>query len=299
MRLTGLHLLLTYRCNLSCDHCFVWGGPRQTATMTLRDVRLILDQAVALGGIEWVHFEGGEPFLFEDTLLAGVMESDRRGFQTGIVTNGFWATDDEAALARLQPFAGHLKRLSISTDAMHWRQDYSRRADSAAAAAGRLGIAVSPLNVVRPIVPAAQDRAGRPIAAEPSIMYRGRAARALAPITEQKAWDRFTTCPHEDLRDPKRVHLDPLGYLHVCQGIAIGNVWKTPLADIARSYGADQHPIAGPLANGGPAGLARRYGIELAPTSVDACHLCYEARLALRAQFPGILAPDAMYGGKQ
>ena len=28
MNLTGLHLLLTYRCNYDCDHCFVWSGPQ-------------------------------------------------------------------------------------------------------------------------------------------------------------------------------------------------------------------------------------------------------------------------------
>jgi hypothetical protein len=28
----------------------------------------------------------------------------------------------------------------------------------------------------------------------------------------------------------------------------------------------------------------------------DACHLCYQARCALRARFPEILTPDQMYG---
>ena len=39
MELTGLHLLLTYQCNLECDHCFVWGSPWQSGTMTLQNVR--------------------------------------------------------------------------------------------------------------------------------------------------------------------------------------------------------------------------------------------------------------------
>jgi hypothetical protein len=29
---------------------------------------------------------------------------------------------------------------------------------------------------------------------------------------------------------------------------------------------------------------------------VDACHLCYTARAALREQFPAELTPDQMYG---
>ena len=44
MELTGLHLLLTYRCTYECDHCFAWGSPRQEGTMTLGIVRNILQQ---------------------------------------------------------------------------------------------------------------------------------------------------------------------------------------------------------------------------------------------------------------
>jgi len=29
MKLSSLHVLLTYQCNYECDHCFVWGSPRQ------------------------------------------------------------------------------------------------------------------------------------------------------------------------------------------------------------------------------------------------------------------------------
>ncbi|MFQ6004291.1 MAG: hypothetical protein ACE5OQ_02215, partial [Woeseia sp.] len=36
--LSGLHLLLTYACNYQCDHCFVWGGPWQSGTMTLATI---------------------------------------------------------------------------------------------------------------------------------------------------------------------------------------------------------------------------------------------------------------------
>ncbi len=38
MKLTGLHLLLTYECNLECDHCFVWGSPWKSDTMTLESI---------------------------------------------------------------------------------------------------------------------------------------------------------------------------------------------------------------------------------------------------------------------
>ena len=38
MKLSGLHLLLTYQCTFECDHCFVWGSPWQTGTLTLEQI---------------------------------------------------------------------------------------------------------------------------------------------------------------------------------------------------------------------------------------------------------------------
>ena len=57
MKLTGLHLLITYQCTFECDHCFVWGSPWQSGTMTLADIRNILQQAQTLDSVEWIYFE--------------------------------------------------------------------------------------------------------------------------------------------------------------------------------------------------------------------------------------------------
>ena len=38
MKLTGLHLLLTYQCTFECDHCFVFGSPAQTGVMTIAQI---------------------------------------------------------------------------------------------------------------------------------------------------------------------------------------------------------------------------------------------------------------------
>jgi len=50
------------------------------------------------------------------------------------------------------------------------------------------------------------------------------------------------------------------------------------------------------LLAGGPAELARRYGIPRDERYADACHLCDRTRHALRACFPQVLAPDQMHG---
>ena len=76
----------------------------------------------------------------------------------------------------------------------------------------------------------------------------------------------------------------------------MGNVWQQPLGEILASYEPDTHPIIGPLANGGPVSLVLRYDLLHEDSYVDACHLCYTARDALRSRFPEFLAPPTVYG---
>ena len=295
MTLTGLHLLLTYQCNLECDHCFVWGSPWQTGTMTLRGIRDILGQAKDLGTIDWIYFEGGEPFLYYSLLLRGARLTRRMGFRVGIVSNGFWATEVDDAVECLRPFRGIVDDLSVSSDLFHWTAAQGRLAENAREAARRIGIPVGVIRIAQPEERAPPSEGQLP-AGESAVMFRGRAAEKLVAKTGRRSWTTFTSCPHENLEDPGRVHVDPLGNVHVCQGVSIGNLFRTPLKELVMAYRPQVHPILGPLVAGGPAELVRRHGLEHQRGYVDACHLCYEARRALRARFGEILTPDQMYG---
>ena len=92
------------------------------------------------------------------------------------------------------------------------------------------------------------------------------------------------------------MHADSYGNLHICQGISVGSLFNSSLAEICDTYDPDLHPVAGPLLQGGPAELVRRYGLDHEEDYADACHLCYLARQALRGRFPEILGPDQAYG---
>ena len=286
MALGGLHLLVTYQCNRECDHCFVWGGPWQKGAMTLRQVREILRQAREVPSVREIWFEGGEPFLYYPLVVEGVRLAAEAGFNPGIVSNAYWAQTEEDAAAWLKPFAATLKNLLVSCDPIHWSEEAGKLAANAQAGAKAVGL---PLGVM-----AIPDKKEGTV---PGVMYRGRAAEKLAPKAETKPWQGFDKCGAENLRDPGRVHVDFLGNLHVCQGIVIGNVFQAPLKDIVAAWNPDAHPILGPLLKGGPAELARRLRPPMREVCVDACNLCYETRKALRADYPGILAPDHMYGG--
>jgi MoaA/NifB/PqqE/SkfB family radical SAM enzyme len=296
MKLSGLHLLLTYQCTFECDHCFVWGSPWQTGTMTLASLRHIVREAQDLGTITSIYFEGGEPFLYYATLLAGVRLAREAGFETGIVSNSYWATSVDDAIEWLRPFAGLIGDLSVSSDEYHYDQKLSQQARNACAAAERLGIPIGTISIAPPETADPALVVGQLPESESGVMYRGRAAEKLSGNARQRPWSQFTTCPYEDLRDPGRVHVDPLGNLHVCQGIVIGNLFQTSLKEICERYDPDEHPITGPLLRGGPIELVKRYGVSHRAAYADACHLCYEARRDLRDRFPEILTPDQVYG---
>ncbi len=294
MECTGIHFLLTYVCTYECDHCFVWGSPRQSGTFQINQILDVLEQAGRLGSVTSIYFEGGEPFLYYPVLLAGVRAAAARGFEVGLVSNAYWATSPEDARAWLEPFAGLLVDLSVSSDLFHADELLSQQARHAQQAAESLGIPCGVIQIDQP--DCAQASAGVIPEGASSVMYRGRAAAVLAGQAPHFPWESFTACPHEDLVEPGRLHLDPLGYLHVCQGITIGNLFETPLADIVARYDPQSHPITGPLLRGGPAELVRTYQLEPESIYADACHLCYASRLALRERFPAELAPDQVYG---
>ncbi len=290
MKIDGLHLLLTYQCNFSCDHCFVWGGPGQSGTMSLRTIEYILEQAADLGGVEWIYFEGGEPFLYYAVMVRAIETAAAMGFKTGVVTNGYWSSEAEDAEVWLKPLAGLVGDLTISSDYHHWGEKLSRPVRIALAAAERLNIPAGTISVARANGQAAGGED------EADLMFRGRAVEKLAGLADGKPWASLDRCPYEDLREPGRLHVDPFGNLHLCQGLTVGNIFRDSLSRICSGYDPEAHPIAGPLLKGGPAELARCYSFEPELEYADACHLCYLVRRELRTKFPDFLGPDQMYG---
>jgi hypothetical protein len=295
MELNGLHLLLTYQCTFECDHCFAWGSPWQSGTMTIENIRYILNQAIDAGFVEWIYFEGGEPFLYYQTMLAGVNEATRLGFKVGIVTNSYWATSDEDAFLCLEPLAGKIQDLTISSDLFHFSEKISKQSQHVTKVANELKIPTGVICIEQPDVDGVST-IGQIPPESATIMYRGRAVEKLANKSSLYSTDLFIKCPHEKLDDPGRVHIDPFGNLHICQGISIGNIYTTSLSEICNSFNPKAHEIIGPLLDGGPVRLAKKYGVSVSSAYADACHLCYETRKKLRNRFRHTLLPDQMYG---
>ncbi len=298
LRLDALHLLVTYRCTYACDHCFVWGSPEQEATMTLAQLRDVIDQAAA-AGCSMVYFEGGEPMLAYPVVLAASRHARAVGLEFGVVSNCYWAESLDDALVWLAPFADlGVADLSLSSYACFTEKlENEAHLRNAVLAAQRLGL---PMAVLEVGAPAALADLGVACGEPGEIMFKGRASEALAcgeRLTRPP--DTLTSCPYEDFADPGRCHVGCDGNLMPCQGISIGNLWRRSLADILATYDPASLPVVREILAGGPWALAQATGLEPALARyADECHLCYELRCRLRAagRHPEVLAPDQCYG---
>lgn len=297
--LKGIHFLLTYACNYSCDHCFLYCSPNSQGTFTLAQIRQVLDEAIKIGTIEWIFFEGGEPFLYYPIMIEGLKLAKELGFQTGVVTNSYWATSIEDAELWLKPISEiGISEFSISNDTFHYGDDILNLSKRAEKAVKNLNIPSSSICIEEPTVEMGIDKdheKGEPVI-KGGAMFRGRAIETLIEGLPQRSWKEMNKCPYEDLEGLGRVHVDPFGNVHICQGLSLGNMWQTPLSDLIKNYDANTHPICGSLIRGGPAQLIKEYGVEHEDKYVDECHLCYHARIKLLNKFPQCLAPKQVYG---
>ncbi|MFX0098710.1 MAG: radical SAM protein [Candidatus Hodarchaeota archaeon] len=287
----GIHLLLTYKCNRECDHCAFYCSPSSGGTFTARQIDQVLLEARKIGTVEWIYFEGGEPFLFHDLLLEGLEMAKELGFKTGIATNAYWATSIEEATRLLKPISKlGVSLIGISEDLFHSNVGTDNHpAKNATRAAEMLGIKVIPLHVKNPNWDKIPGEMGR-------IAFKGRAAEKLTGSLPKQPWKILTRCPNRNLRILPKVHVDPLGTVHICQGISIGNMWETPLSELVASYDVNEHPICSALWEGGPARMAEKFGVKHELEYVNGCHFCFSIRKKLIDEFPEYLAPRQVYG---
>ena len=294
--LTGIHFLLTYACNFECDHCFLHCGPTAEGTFTFAQIEKILVDAKKIGTVEWIYFEGGEPFLYYPIMLAGMRRAREMGYKTGLVTNCYWATTAEDAGLWLDPLMTiGIDDLSLSDDAFHHGEVEETPAAKAAAEAARRGLPVSRICIEKPSVSNPEGERGKPLIGGGAV-FRGRAAEKLTEGLPVRSPEMMRECLHEELIAPERVHVDAFGHVQVCQGISIGNLRRRAIYEIISEYDAATHPICGPLIQGGPFELARANNLEFQNGFVDECHFCYTVRRMLIDKYREYLAPRSVYG---
>ncbi len=297
--LSGIHFILTYTCNFECEHCFLYSSPTSQGTFTISQVTRVLDEAVKIGTVEWIFFEGGEPFLFFPLLNESIKRANTKGFKVGVVTNAYGAISDEDAELWLRPLTeSGLSFLNVSNDRFHYGEELENPATIASSVARRLNIETSPI-CIKPPKDSQQssngENKGQPVVGG-GPKFRGRAVEKLSENLPLRPWKDLCECPYEDLESPSRVHIDPHGNVQICQGISIGNMWMTPLSELVSNYRSDSHPICGPLIRGGPAELAKELGVKPEAGYIDECHFCYLVRMEIIDKYPDCLTPKQVYG---
>lgn len=297
--LTGIHFILTYSCNFECDHCFLYCSPRSQGTFTIGRVTEVLDEALKIGTVDWIYFEGGEPFLYYPLLNESIRRASKRGLKVGVVTNAYGAISEEDAELWLRPLVeSGISYLNISNDTFHYEEESDPPAAVALSVARGLGIEAAPICIEPPRVlykSSTGEEKGRPVVGG-GAMFRGRAVEKLSANLPLRPWEHLCECPYEELRSPSRVHVDPFGNVHICQGISMGNMWEMPLSELVNNYRSDTHPICGPLIRGGPAELAKTLGVKPEEGYIDECHLCYSVRRAKIDSYSDYLTPKQVYG---
>jgi hypothetical protein len=227
-----------------------------------------------------------------------LQEAVNLGFSVEILSNCYWATSSEDAIEWLHPIAAARNvKLSLSSDLYHGESWEIEEVRNAVKAANALNIKAGVISVKHPEVqvPNSSEIEGAKVDFW-ELMHRGRAFSKLTEKTSRKPWREFTKCPYEDFVKQERVHIDPFGYVHVCQGISIGNAWQKPFSKIIEDYNPYENPILEPLIRGGPVALIERFSLSHDEGYADACHLCFAARFMLRNKYPDILTPKQMYG---
>ncbi|MEE9572020.1 MAG: radical SAM protein [Candidatus Neomarinimicrobiota bacterium] len=294
--LEQIHFLLTYACNYECDHCFLYCSPNATGTFTLDQIQKVLKDAKNIKTVEWIYFEGGEPFLYYPLMLKGLQLAKTMGFKTGIVSNNYWASTVEDAKLWLKPIIDSgIDNISLSDDTYHYDDTEENPAKFATDAARELGFSAALICIEKPSIEQSADGKGAPVVGG-SALFKGRAVEKLVNGLPTKSVENFIECKHEELVTPLRVHIDSFGNVQVCQGLSIGNMWQKPLSQIINEYDATAHPICGPLSTSGPSKLAQIYDVKLDDKFIDECHYCYTIRRTLINRFPEYLSPPQVYG---
>jgi MoaA/NifB/PqqE/SkfB family radical SAM enzyme len=317
-------LLLTYKCNAECAFCYYNCSPKQNGLMTVETAINAWQSLKELAGdTAKIHITGGEPFLYWERLVEILREAKKLnlGKTDMIETNGFWAIDDETINDRLKILDElGMSRLKISCDPFH--QEYVDIEPVRRLAR----IAKELLGVSRVLVrwekylPVRQAGLENPVEMENisqdekdnhyietlkdyPCRFTGRAAGRIASLLAKDTVEQISELNCSDaFLAAKGVHIDPYGnvFSGTCSGIIIGNVGKTPLAEIWRNWKPENDKLTETLVSSGPAGLlneAIKLGYKPANLYAGKCHLCTSIRQFFfnKGLYESIIGPAECY----
>jgi hypothetical protein len=312
-------LMLTYKCNCSCEFCYYNCDPDKGGLMPV-DIAVNAWQSLKIlaGDRAKIHITGGEPFLYWDHLLEILEQAQRQnlGKVDLIETNGFWATSEKIARQRLKRLDElGMNRFKISTDPFH--QEYvdigpvRRLAEIARDTLGSGRVLVrwrkylDDPTEMKILSPAEREQVYLGAMKDYPCRFTGRAAGKLAGLVASKTIESLAglNCK-SDFLSAKGVHIDPFGnvFSGTCSGIIVGNVGQIPLENIWKRFDPCSSGLIGTLFEKGPYGLlaeAEKQGYKRAEFYAGKCHLCTSIRQFFldNGLKKHVIGPDECYAG--
>jgi sulfatase maturation enzyme AslB (radical SAM superfamily) len=310
-------LLLTYRCNCSCEFCYYNCSPEKGGLMPV-DTAISAWHSLKIlaGDTAKIHITGGEPFLYWEHLKAILEQAGKQKFGKVdmIETNGFWAINEKIVRQRIKTLDKlGMHRLKISTDPFH--QEYvdiepvRLLADMASDILGPDRVLVrwrkyleNPIKMKGLSSDKLKQQYIRAINDYP-CRFTGRAAGDLADLVASIPAEALSlmNCK-SDFLGAKGVHIDPFGnvFSGTCSGIIIGNVNHRPLEEIWKQFHPAQSEFINTLFEQGPSGLlkeATSAGYTKTKGYANKCHLCTSVRKFLFDKGLGksIIGPSECY----
>lgn len=291
-------LMLTYKCNASCEFCYYNCCPKKDGLMPVETAINAWRSLKAIAGDHAkVHLTGGEAFLYWDHLkeILTQGQKEKLGQLDLIETNGFWATDEKIITERLKTLDElGMHQFKISCDPFHQQfvdiELVRRLANLARDILGDSRVLVRWDKYLENPVDMSQltreqlDQQYIAAVKEYPCRFTGRAGGKLAQLFANKQIETFASanCGGSFL-GAKGVHIDPFGnvFSGTCSGIIVGNINNTSLEDIWQRFSPSQNKLTNTLIDSGPAGLletAEQLGYKKAKCYAGKCHLCNSIR---------------------
>lgn len=123
MNFQVLAFVLTDKCNAACQMCCFSCSPKKNTLLNKEQIKKYIKQAQEIGTFKAIAFTGGEAILYYEQLKECMEYANNLGFNSTLVSNGFWAADYDKGYEMIKGLvAAGLTDISISVDQFH--QEY-------------------------------------------------------------------------------------------------------------------------------------------------------------------------------
>lgn len=120
MSFWNLAFVMTDKCNAACKMCCFSCSPRKNTILNKERIKAYIKQAQEIGTFKTVAFTGGEAILYYEQLKECIQYANASGFNSTLVTNGFWAANYDRGYEMIKGLVeAGLTDISMSVDQYH------------------------------------------------------------------------------------------------------------------------------------------------------------------------------------